>query len=65
MNVIGLQTLMELLCPKAVMQRFTKTERWRAVGMVQNGGVLLNVASLKRHSVSSADYGTAISRLEM
>ena len=35
---------MEFLSSKAVMQRLTKNERWRAPGMLPNGSERLNVA---------------------
>ena len=53
---------MEFPSSKATMQRLTENERRRATGMLRNGSIQLNVA---RYSLSSADYGTAISRLEM
>ena len=50
---------------KPVMQRLTKNERWRAIGMLQNGNIQLNVPdSLTCQSLSSAHFGTASSRLE-
>ena len=60
--------MMEFPFSKAVMQRLTENERWRAIGMLQNGSNQLNVQlldSLTCHSVSSADFGPAIGGLEM
>ena len=38
--------MMEFLHSKTVLQRLTENERWRAIGMVQNGNIQLNVAGL-------------------
>ena len=37
-------TLMEFLSSKAVMQRLTENERWRAIGLLQNGSIRPSVA---------------------
>ena len=45
-------TMMEFLHSKTVLQRLTENERWRAIGMVQNGNIQLNVAGLSNVSQS-------------
>ena len=58
---------MELLSSEAVVQRLTENERWKAIGRLQNGSTQLHSwsDSSTRRSLSSADYGTSISTLEM
>ena len=36
--------MMQFLSSKAVMPHLTENERWRAIGMLQNGSIQLNIA---------------------
>ena len=50
-------TLMEFLSSKAVTQRLTENERWKAIGMLQTGSIQLN--NVRQFNVSQS----VISRL--
>ena len=47
---------MERLSSKAVIRRLTENEKWRAIVMLQNGSIQMNVA--RQFNVSQCDQQT-------